>query len=283
MTNTYPLVSTEWLANNLDLDQICILDATWHMPNANRDAKSEYNNCHIKGAQFFDIDAISDAQTLLPHMVPSSEDFAQSIGALGINNNTKIIVYDTYGIFTAPRVWWNFRYMGHDNVYVLDGGLKKWLAEGRKTSNETALIEQSNFVARSKPELIKDFDQVKSFIDTGACQIIDARGAARFSGNEAEPRAGLKSGHIKGSKNLPFAKLINENGTMKTPDEIGLLFTNSGVDLSVPIVTTCGSGITACILALALECINVKNVPVYDGSWSEWGAREGALIESDKL
>lgn len=212
-------------------------------------------------------------------MMPNEAKFAQIIGQIGINNDSQIVIYDSTGIFSAPRVWWMFRHMGHENVAVLDGGLKKWLAEGRETFRTPTEITTKQFVAKIVPNLVRSFAEILANVETKKAQIIDARGAPRFLGEVPEPRAGLKSGHIKGSLNLPFANLVNPDGTMIDDEAIKAEFTKVGVDLNLPIITTCGSGVTACILALALAKLGKNEVPIYDGSWSEWGAIEGAPIE----
>lgn len=281
LNTDFPLVSTEWLSQNIGLDDLVILDASWHMPNTARNGGEEFRSGHIKGARFFDIDLISDKNSSLPHMAPNSAQFEAQVGELGIDNKSIVIVYDTHGIFTAPRVWWHFRYMGHDNVYVLSGGLKKWLSEGRAIETEYTLTKPARFKAKQRDDLIRNFDEMLGNVNNASVQILDARSGPRFSGLEPEPRAGLKSGHIKGSQNVHYALLINNDGTMKSPEELREIFKERGVDIEKPIVTSCGSGVTACIIALALYSIGAKNIPIYDGSWSEWGARDGAIIESE--
>lgn len=276
-----PLVSVEWLADNIDNKDIIVLDASWHMPNTGRNGYEEYKAGHIKGALFFDIDVVKDPKSVFPHMAPAAEQFARQIGAIGISNDKSIIVYDTHGIFTAPRAWWHFRYMGHKNVFVLNGGLKKWLAKGYEIEKDLPLISPTEFSAKPNPDLIRNFEQILGYIGKSEIQIIDARSNQRFRGIEPEPRAGLKSGHIKGSKNLHYAQLISDDGTMKPADELKAIIKNANIDLQMPIIASCGSGVTACIIALALEIIGTKDIPIYDGSWSEWGARDGAIIESE--
>lgn len=278
-SNFGPLVTTAWLEENLYSNDLVVLDAAWHMPDSGRSGYAEHQNCNIQNAQFFGIDEIADTTSDLPHMMPSEAKFAQIIGQMGINNDSKIVIYDSIGIFSAPRVWWMFRHMGHENVAVLDGGLKKWLAEGRKTSSDTTKPLTQKYNAKAVKSLVKSFDEILANVETKEAQIIDARGAPRFMGEAPEPRAGLKSGHIKGSLNLPFANLINPDGTMIGDEAIKAEFAKIGVDLDLPIITTCGSGVTACILALALAKLGKIDVPIYDGSWSEWGAIDDAPIE----
>lgn len=278
-----PLVSVEWLAENIQNNDLIIMDASWHMPNTGRSGLEEYKAAHIQGAIFFDIDDIKDKNCDLPHMAPDASQFENQISALGISNEKIIIVYDTHGIFTAPRAWWHFRYMGHKNIYILDGGLKKWLAAGHTVTSEEPRINTGDFKAKLNPNLIRDFNQILNYAEAKDVQILDARSSPRFRGLEPEPRAGLKSGHIKGSINIHYASLIQENGTMKPKAELEAIFAQSSINLGKPIVASCGSGVTACIIALALEIVGKKDIPIYDGSWSEWGSREGAIIESENL
>ncbi|MDO8421480.1 MAG: 3-mercaptopyruvate sulfurtransferase [Parvibaculum sp.] len=274
-----PLVSTEWLAAHLDAPDVRIIDASWYLPTAQRDPKHEYEAAHIPGAMFFDIDEIADTNSAYPHMLPAPEKFSSRVRALGIGDGTRVIIYDGAGIFSAPRVWWMFRVMGFADVAVLDGGMKKWIAEGRPVNDERPRPSPRHFTARRNAPLVRDLPAILHNLDTCAEQVIDARSGPRFRATEAEPRPGLSGGHIPGSKNLPSSQLVNGDGTLKSYDELVRLFDDAGIDLKRPIITTCGSGVSACILALGLAVLNREQVAVYDGSWAEWGAVKGLPIE----
>ena len=273
------LVSTEWLQAHLKDPDLRVIDASWYMPAANRDPRADYEAGHIPGARFFDIEEISDTRSPLPHMAPPSEKFISRMRALGIGDGHQVVIYDGSGIFSAPRVWWTFRLMGKMDVAVLDGGLPKWKAEGREIEDIAPVLRDRHITAQRQAGLVKDVTQVAQASKLGSHSIVDARGAARFRGEEAEPRPGLRSGHIPGAKNLPFGQVLNADGTMKSPEEIRAAFDAAGVDLSKPVITSCGSGVTAAILSLALERIGHRNHALYDGSWAEWGMYEDLPVE----
>lgn len=275
-----PLVSTDWLADRLGRSDLKILDASWYMPAQARDAKAEFAAAHLPGAQFFDIDAVADSSSGLPHMLPSPADFGAAVGALGIGNEDDVVIYDGAGIFAAPRVWWTFRAFGHSRVAVLDGGLPKWKREGRALESAVTTPIPKNFRAHFRDKLVRDAGAIRANIDGKHELVLDARSEGRFKGAEPEPRPGLKGGHIPGSRNLPFQAVIDSaNGTMKPASELQSIFANVGVTPKQRVAASCGSGLTAAILAFGLYLTGREDVAVYDGSWSEWGALEGAPIE----
>ena len=266
------LVSTDWLAAHMTDPDLRIIDASWYMAAENRDAKAVYDAAHIPGERFFDIDEISDLRSDLPHMVPPVEKFMSRMRAMGVGDGHQVVVYDGAGVFSAARVWWLFKLMGQNDVAVLDGGLPKWQAEGREIEDLPPVIRDRHMTVRRQNHLVKDVTQVSSASKLGDYEIVDARAAPRFRGEVEEPREGLRSGHVPGSKNVPFGQLLNEDGTMKTPEALRAEFANAGVDLSKPAITSCGSGITAAILCLAMERFGKSDFALYDGSWTEWGA-----------
>jgi len=265
-------VSTEWLAGEIGKPDLAVIDGTFFMPDEKRDAKSEYRARHIPGAIFFDIDAIADHSTDLPHMLPNPADFATAAGQLGLSETMRLVVYDTSGLLGAPRVWWTLRTFGAQNVKILEGGLPKWIAEGRPTETGEVQPTPRVFIPHFDPAAVVDAEAVNAASKNGTSQIIDARAAPRFRGEVAEPRAGLRSGHIPNSLNLPWREVVGE-GTLKSPEEIRKAFAAIGFDPHKPIITSCGSGVTAAILALALETIGQHHIQLYDGSWTEWGGR----------
>jgi len=266
------LVSTEWLAAHLKDPDLRILDASWYMPAEARDAKAEFDKAHIPNARFFDIDDVSDHRSDLPHMAPPVEKFMSRLRAMGVGDGHQVVVYDGSGIFSAARVWWLFKLMGQDNIAVLDGGLPKWQSEGRAVSDEEPVIRDRHMTVRRRADMVKDVTQVSSAAKLGDYEIVDARAPERFRGDVPEPREGLRAGHIPGSKNVFFKSLLNGDQTMKSPAEVTAIFAAAGVDLSKPVITSCGSGVTAAVLSLALEATGKTDHSLYDGSWTEWGA-----------
>ena len=275
------LIETDELARDLGAPDLVIIDATWYLPNEGKDAHAEYLDEHIPGALFFDIDEIADTKSTLPHMLPSPEKFSSRMRAMGIGDGSRIVVYDSRGLYSAARVWWTFRVMGVDDVSVLNGGLPKWKREGLPLESGAPPNRTTrHFTARRNLELVRDLSDMKALLKDKSAQIIDARAPERFAGKAPEPRAGLRSGHIPGSYNVPFGKLLNQDGTLKSAPELQRLFEQAGVDLNKPVVTSCGSGITASVLALGLAELGHRRTSVYDGSWAEWGADQSLPIET---
>ena len=272
------LVSTDWLAAHLRDPDLRVLDASWYLPDAGRNARAEYEAGHIPGARFFDIDEISDLRSNLPHMAPPPEKFISRMRAMGVGDGHQVVVYDGAGLFSAARVWWLFRLMGKTDIAVLDGGLPKWKAEGREIEDMPPILRDRHITVSRQNHLVKDVTQVAHAAKLHEAEILDARAAPRFRGEVAEPRPGLRSGHIPGSKNIPFVTLLNADGTMKSPAEARAVFEAAGVDLTKPAITSCGSGVTAAVLSLALERIGHRNHALYDGSWSEWGMYEDLAV-----
>ena len=265
------LVSTQWLADHLQNPDLRVLDASWYMPDSGRNPRAEYDAAHIPGARFFDIDDISDHRSDLPHMAPTVEKFMSRMRAMGVGDGHQVVVYDGAGLFSAARVWWMFRLMGKFDVAVLDGGFPKWQAEGRPIEDLPPVVRDRHMTVQRQNQMVKDVTQVAAASKLLDYEIIDARAPARFKGEVEEPRPGLRSGHIPNSKNVPFGTLLNEDGTMKSEADLRAVFDAAGVDLGKPAITSCGSGVTAAIINLALERLGRDNHALYDGSWSEWG------------
>jgi thiosulfate/3-mercaptopyruvate sulfurtransferase len=277
-----PLVSTQWLAEHLDAPDIRVVDASWYMPAQARDATQEYVDGHIPGAIQFDIDEISDTDSPFPHMLPPPEKFSSRMKRLGIGDGHHVVAYDGAGIFSSARVWWMFKAMGHENVSVLNGGLKKWNEENRPLENKQPKYGQRHYTARLNNFIVRDISDMQRNLETQREQVIDARARGRFDGTAPEPRPELQSGHMPNSISVPFDQLINNDGTLKEESDLRAIFEGAGIDLTRPIITTCGSGVTAAILSLALTTIGHNAVALYDGSWSEWAATEGAIIVTNK-
>lgn len=273
-----PIVSCAWLAERLDAPDIRVIDATWFLPGDQRDAKALYAARRIPGAIFFDIDEIADKDSYLPHMLPSPEKFASRMKKAGVGDGTRVVVYDSQGLFSAARVWWTFRVMGHEDVKVLDGGFPAWERAGYAvdTAPPQARTER-HFTPRLRADLVRDLSDMKRAVENGA-QILDARPSPRFRGEAPEPRPGLKSGHMPGARSVPSGSLVNENGELRSREELAAILSGAGADATQPTITTCGSGVTAPIIALALARLGRWDAAVYDGSWAEWGSKADTPI-----
>jgi thiosulfate/3-mercaptopyruvate sulfurtransferase len=279
MTTTDPLVSTDWLAAHLNDASVKVVDASYKMPGITPPAKDDYLKAHIPGAVFFDVDAVSDHTNPLPHMFPSAEQFGRDVGALGIGNGDMVVVYDAGGWIAGPRAWWMFLSYGHTNVRVLNGGLKKWRAEGRPVESGAVTPKSATFEAAFDAGRVRSMQQMIANIASKAEQVIDARASDRFEARVGEPRPGLRPGHIPGSRNLPYNNLFDPTtGAMKPLDQLRAAFSGAGVALDKPIVTSCGSGVSAAVLTLALYRLGLENPALYDGSWSEWGQPDGPPV-----
>jgi thiosulfate/3-mercaptopyruvate sulfurtransferase len=266
------LVSTEWLEAELGADDLAVIDATTFLPGDTRDARAEYEAGHIPGAVFLDIKDVSDPASPLPHMLPPEHQLASRLQALGLRDGQRFVVYDNSYLHSAARIWWMLRIYGAHYVAILDGGLQKWKAEGRPLETGTPRVSRGHFTPRLDAAVVADKGFIRSILGTGEYEIVDARGAPRFTGEEAEPRAGMASGHIPGSRNLPQGQLFNSDNSWKRGDALRAAFDGAGVDLSRPMVTTCGSGVTAAVLLFGAHLLGKEDVKLYDGSWSEWGA-----------
>lgn len=269
------LVSTQWLAEHLDAPDVVVLDASWHLPAAKRNPREEFLAVRIPGARFFDIDALSDPASSLPHMLPSAAQFASGVKKLGVGDGKKIVCYDSVGLFSAARCWWMFKVFGHDDVAVLDGGLPKWLKEGRPTEDgQPAAVQERHFTPRVRSMMVKTLADVAKGLAGGSVQVADARSGTRFRGEEQEPRPGVRPGHMPGASNVHYASLLAADGTMRPQAELREKFTSAGISFEKPVITSCGSGVTAAILTLALTELGVRDHALYDGSWTEWGASD---------
>ncbi len=276
-----PLVGTDWLAEHLSAPDVRVVDGSYYLPHEGLDPRAEYEAHHIPGAVFFDIDEIADTDSPLPHMLPAPEKFSSRVRKLGLGDGVRIVVYDQRGLFSAPRVWWTFRFFGHEHVAVLDGGLPKWQSEGRPLEDGPVRPVERRFTARVNGLMARDRARMLANIAGRREQVLDARSRGRFEGSDPEPRPGLRAGHIPGSRNLPFTDLIDPaRQTMLPPEEMKQRFAEAGLDMTRPVVTTCGSGITAAVLALGLQLIGHRDVGLYDGSWAEWGEPDDTPVET---
>ena len=274
------LVSSDWLAQHLEAPDVRVVDATWFLPTAARDPRAEYEAAHIQGAVFFDLDEVCEAKGLHPHMVPPAAKFSSRMRRLGLGDGNRIVVYDNNRFFASARVWWMFRYMGHEDVKVLDGGLAKWQAECRPVTDLPTWPRERHFTVRQNTLLHRELDQVRANLTSRREQLVDARSAGRFHAREPEPRPGLRSGHVPGAANLHYAELVAADGTLKPAAELRQELAAAGVDLARPVVTSCGSGVSAALINLALYELGVPDAALYDGSWAEWGAQADTPIAS---
>jgi thiosulfate/3-mercaptopyruvate sulfurtransferase len=275
-----PVVSTEWLASHLGTPGLRVVDGSWYLPGSGRNPAAEYRSGHIPGALFFDLDATSDTTTSLPHMLPPPDVFAAQMSSLGLNDSDAIVVYDGSGAnLSAARAWWTFRVFGHSRVAVLDGGIGKWRRENRPLEQGSVSLPPGRFTARLNQPKVRDLAAMRANLERPREQVVDLRSAGRFAGTDPEPRPGLRGGHLPGSKSLPFNELVNADGTILPVGQLRRLIESAGVDLSQPIIATCGSATSACALVLALELLGHRDTAVYDGAWAEWGGRSDTPID----
>jgi thiosulfate/3-mercaptopyruvate sulfurtransferase len=280
MNDSTPLISTSALAERLEDPRIAVVDGSWYLPSTERDAHAEYRKAHIPGSVFVDLDRLSDSASPLPHMLPSADQFAREVGARGIGDASQVVVYDHSGTnLSAARIWWMFRAFGHQQVAVLDGGLGKWIGEKRPVENGEVVPGPAVFTARFQSDLVRDLLAMQANLASAREQVVDARPAGRYAGTEPAPRPGLRGGHLPGSHCLPFNRLVEPDGTLLPARELRERFTEAGVDLTRPIIATCGSGTSACALLLALHIVGIRSYSLYDGSWTEWGGRRDLPIE----
>ncbi len=277
------LVSTGWLAGHLDRPGLALVDASWYLPSSGRDPGAEYAAGHIPGAVFLDLDATSDAGSSLPHMLPSPAAFAARMSSLGIGSDDHVVVYDGSGVnLSAPRAWWMLRTMGHDRVSVLDGGMAKWRWEGRPEESGGAARPPGRFVARPRGDAVRNLAAVRAALGGGSQQVVDMRSAGRFAGTEPEPRPGLRGGHMPGSLNLPFHELVGPDGTLLPRDQLHRRILAAGIAPTAPVIATCGSGVSACALILALHLLGREDVTLYDGAWAEWAGRPDTPVATGR-
>ncbi len=278
--NDDALVDTAWVADHLDDPQVRVVDGSWHLPSTGRNGHDEYLAAHIPGAVYFDIDAVCDPDSTLPHMLPTADAFGAAVGEMGIGNDNRVVVYDSVGLASAPRVWWMFRAFGHDNVAVMTGGFRAWQSEGRPVTADVPSPAAAAFAAQLNDNMVRSIEQLRANIDSGAELVLDARAPGRFNGTEPEIRPGVRSGHIPGSGNLPYPEIIDaEAGTFVSSTDLRNAFDAQGATGLQPVTTTCGSGVTACILGLGMHLIGRDNWAVYDGSWTESGGSDDTPIE----